>query len=152
MLCRSGRSLTSVSLQIYIPYLDPALSETRGKILQLNYGFECACPSCIFLNTILPLPPLPAEKSDKKRLKDELRHFATIHSGIKSLPVLQLQNVPADLRCALREDYMSSLSEEFSKAAHVGDYSGAIHAGLSLLALYLVIYPTNYPQIGKFLD
>jgi hypothetical protein len=135
--------------EICIPYLDPALSETRSKIFQISYGFKCACRSCTFINSILPLPPVPTEESDRTRLAGELRQFAGIHSGITSLPTTQLEKLPAGLRCVLREGYISSLSEEFSKASHEGDYTVALDAGLTLLALYVVIYPPNYPQIGK---
>jgi SET and MYND domain-containing protein len=62
----------------------------------------------------------------------------------------QLEKLPVGLSCVLREDYISGLSEEFSKASHEGDYAVALNAGLTLLALYVVVYPPNYPQIGKF--
>ena len=84
------------------------------------------------------------------RLAGELRQFAGIHSGITSLPTTQLEKLPAGLGCVLMEDYISSLSEEFSKASHEGVYTVAFDAGLTLLAIYVVIYPPNYPQIGKF--
>jgi hypothetical protein len=49
----------------------------------------------------------------------------------------------------LREGYMGGLSETFSKASHEGQYDLALESGETLLSLYLLIYPLNYPQIGK---
>lgn len=49
----------------------------------------------------------------------------------------------------LREGYMAGLSETFSKASHEGQCDLALESGLTLLSLYLLIYPPNYPQIGK---
>ena len=147
---QGSRSLLTMSdSEICIPYLDPALSETRSKILEISYGFKCGCCSCTFLDSVLPLPPVPTEASDRTQLAGELRQFAGIHPGITSLPNTQLEKLPVDLGCVLREDYISSLSEEFSRASHEGDYAVAFNAGLTLLALYVVIYPPNYPQIGK---
>ena len=92
---------------------------------------------------------MPTEASDRTQLAGKLRQFAGIHPGITSLPNTQVEKLPVDLGCVLREDYISSLSEEFSRASHEGDYAVAFNAGLTLLALYVVIYPPNYPQIGK---
>jgi hypothetical protein len=58
-------------------------------------------------------------------------------------------DLPAALQCVLHESYMEQLSEQFSKASHEGDYDISIRSGITLLALYLLIYPRNYPQIGK---
>ena len=46
--------------------------------------------------------------------------------------------------------FRSTLSETFSKSSHEGDYTQAADSGITLLALYLLIYPRNYPQIGSF--
>ena len=45
--------------------------------------------------------------------------------------------------------YLPSLSEAFSKTSHEGPYAEAIDRGLTLLAFYVMLYPPNYPQIGK---
>ena len=129
--------------------MDPALSETRGRVLQLSYGFKCGCPSCKFMDSILPLPGIPTQEKDLADLASQLRDFAGVHTGISSLPTPQIQEIPPILHCVLREDYMTRLSEEFSRASHEGDYAPALSTGLTLLALYLIVYPPNYPQIGK---
>jgi len=43
---------------------------------------------------------------------------------------------------------MEQLSDRFGKASHEGEYNIAIESGATLLALYLLVYPKNYPQIG----
>ena len=60
-----------------------------------------------------------------------------------------LQVLPQDLLPILTERFLSDLSEEFSKASHGGDFDTSKRAGLALLALYLLLYPRNYPQIGE---
>lgn len=81
---------------------------------------------------------------------DALRNYVGIDSALgPNLPVPSLENLPASLRCVLHESYMEQVSERFSKASHEGDYGVAVTSGLTLLALYLLIYPKNYPQIGR---
>jgi SET and MYND domain-containing protein len=55
---------------------------------------------------------------------------------------------PIFLHPVLRESYLADLSERFSYASHEGQAEAALESGLTLLALYLLIYPMNYPQIG----
>ena len=136
-------------IQICLPYLDPALWQTRTKILQITYGFSCTCPSCRFLSRLEPLPDLPEGTAEVEKLATELRAFVGISPGLESLPQIQWDNIPPSLHCVLREEYMSQVSESFSKASHEGQYVAAIDSGLTLLALYDLAYPQNYPQIGE---
>lgn len=101
------------------------------------------------MDPILPLPGIPTHERDLADLASQLRDFVGVHTGISSLPTPQIHKIPLTLRCVLREDYMTKLSEEFSRTSHEGDYAPAISTGLTLLALYLIVYPPNYPQIGK---
>ena len=95
---------------------------------------------------------MPTGETDRTGLAGELRQFAGVRdAGIASLPTPRLEHLPVGLRCVLREDYLSSLSEEFSRASHEGDHAVALDTGLTLLALYVVLYPPNYPQIGMHL-
>lgn len=59
-------------------------------------------------------------------------------------------NLPSELHPLLGEGYLPTLSEEFSRASHAseGPYDRALAAGRVVLALYAVLYPQNYPQIG----
>lgn len=59
-----------------------------------------------------------------------------------------LLDLPKSLYPLLHPDYLPALSEKFSKASHEGQYDVALSAGHTLLALYTVLYPPNFPQIG----
>ncbi|KAF9533121.1 hypothetical protein CPB83DRAFT_757950 [Crepidotus variabilis] len=136
---------------ITLPYLDPALVQTRPHILQISYGFVCDCPSCTDIR-VVELPKVPSNPNDLTRIGKELREFVGVDAsdaGVFSPP--KLRDLPTGLRCVLREDYISFLSEVFSQSSHKGDHEIAIDSGMTLLALYLLIYPCNYPQIGMHL-
>ncbi len=138
----------NINREICIPYVDPALFETRSKILQISYGFKCGCSSCRFLDSISPLPEIPTNP-DISRLTNDLRDFAGIYFGLNALPTPVIENMPRAVQYVLREDFITMVSEKFSEASHEGNYGVAIDTGLTLLALYVVIYPPNYPQIGE---
>lgn len=61
-----------------------------------------------------------------------------------------LNNCPPELYPVLDEQFLPTLSENFSRASHEGDYELALSSGRTLLALYAVLYPQNYPQIGEW--
>ncbi|EGO23481.1 hypothetical protein SERLADRAFT_449865 [Serpula lacrymans var. lacrymans S7.9] len=138
--------------EICITYLDPALLQSRQQIFELTYGFTCLCPSCALLNRIGLIPPLPESDSELASLERALRTFVfPFHeSGVSDLrlPTGLLQNIPSELFPALCESYLTRLSEAFSKASHDGPFDIALDVGLTLLALYCLIYPPNYPQIA----
>ncbi|KAF9556751.1 hypothetical protein CPC08DRAFT_710983 [Agrocybe pediades] len=138
--------------EICLPYLDPGLLQTREQILELSYGFKCDCVSCFFLRKIGPLPEIPEDEKDLSSLEEQLTSFANISSisGLK-LPNPSIEKTPSVLHCLLRESYMTKLSETFSEASHEQKYDVALKSGLTLLSLYLLVYPENYPQIGMHL-
>ncbi|KAI0823932.1 SET domain-containing protein [Trametes gibbosa] len=143
--------------EITIPYLDPALPyQTRKEALQANYGFTCGCSLCQFQRGIDPvnLPPERGIESDieaLRKLDAALRVFA-LGADAQSLGVPNVsglfQTTPPPLFSVFHESYLPSLSEVFSKTSHEGQYVDAVEAGLTLLALYALVYPPNYPQIG----
>lgn len=136
--------------QVCIPYLDPALHESRQRILEISYGFKCHCPSCLFLGAVGPLPGLPIGETAIFPLEKALRDlvgFVPVLAPV--LPERSIEDTPPSLYCLLREGYMSGLSEAFSKASHEGQYDLAFESGVTLLSLYLLVYPSNYPQIGE---
>lgn len=45
---------------------------------------------------------------------------------------------------------MTELSDKFRNASHDGLYDIAFESGITLLSLYLLVYPENYPQIGEY--
>lgn len=59
--------------------------------------------------------------------------------------------LPEPLRSAFHESYLSQLSEQFSKMSHEGGYEEALEAGETMLSLYNLIYPSNYPQLGTYI-
>ncbi|KII89120.1 hypothetical protein PLICRDRAFT_139371 [Plicaturopsis crispa FD-325 SS-3] len=148
--------------EICMPYLDPALLQSRTQIFQYTYGFECVCPSCVFLKRFQPpsaLPP-PAERTAlEKSLRDFVFSPANSSSHEKSgthpraydAYPLAYDTIPSKLYPFFTESYLTDLSASFSDASHDGVYSQALDAGITLLAVYLLIYPKNYPQIGMHL-
>ncbi|KAF5360478.1 hypothetical protein D9756_005029 [Leucocoprinus leucothites] len=138
--------------EVCVPYLDPALTQARHQIFQYTYGFICECNSCTALRSLSPIPEVPQSQDAVVTIGEALRHYAGMEKTLgQALPAPSLVNLPVTLRCALHESYMEQLSGQFSKAAHEGQYSIAIESGATLLVLYLLIYPRNYPQIGLHL-
>ncbi|EIW81423.1 SET domain-containing protein [Coniophora puteana RWD-64-598 SS2] len=141
--------------EICVPYLDPALLQSRQQGFQLTYGFTCTCPSCSVLDSIGRVPPPPSSREDQESLARALRTHAFPTSPTSTSPDFVLpagpRTPPDVLLAALNESYLTSLSESFSAASHDGPYSDALNVGMTLLALYCTIYPQNYPQIGVHL-
>ncbi|KAK7048370.1 hypothetical protein R3P38DRAFT_2868936 [Favolaschia claudopus] len=137
--------------EICLPYLDPALLQTRQQIFRLTYGFECHCLSCLFVERVGRIPEPPPDERDRKDLARRLKQFmeATPHDG------LTLSNDPAsfpsDLLAIFHESFITYAAETFRNASHDGPYSTAFDWGESLGHLYRLIYPPNYPQIGMHL-
>lgn len=120
-------------------------------MLEFTYGFQCQCPTSQFLRRVSPLPDIPTSESDILRISEELLEFSGFDSAKACINLLnkRLESLPPSLYCVLRESYMGRLSETFSKASHEGQYDVALQSGDTLLSLYLLVYPLNYPQIGK---
>lgn len=140
--------------QICIPYLDPAMTQSRHQIFELTYGFRCDCSSCLYIRSLGTLPELPTEPTELDDLGRQLREFVGIKDALllaPTLPTKSLESTPSSLHAVFHEAYMSSLSETFSRCSHDGEYDIALDTGITLLALYILIYPSNYPQIGMHL-
>ncbi|KAH6912705.1 hypothetical protein BKA70DRAFT_772682 [Coprinopsis sp. MPI-PUGE-AT-0042] len=139
--------------EICMPYLDPALLQSRHQIFQITYGFSCDCSSCRFLTSIGHIPDVPSDSHRLKALPQSLTDFVKVDAYLETddWHARDLQDIPRDLYPALNEKFMGTLSEAFSEASHSGDFETAKHTGIELLALYLLIYPSNYPQIGMHL-
>lgn len=137
-------------VQVCIPYIDPALMQTRQQVFQITYGFTCTCSFCTFLHKIGQIPEPPVDHSELVQLGLKLREFVGVEDYLKTgkSQAKPLEDLPRSLRSVLNESYMSELSETFSKASHEGDYGKAADSGVTLLALYLLVYPKNYTQIG----
>ncbi|KAJ7069695.1 hypothetical protein C8F01DRAFT_1217270 [Mycena amicta] len=137
--------------EICLPYLDPALLQSRRQIFQLTYGFDCRCDSCRFFGKLGRIPESPSSVDEQNSLAKRLRDFYedSPFDGLtftKASPV-----IPTDLLPVFHESFITHLAETFSNASHDGEYATAISSGGSLLALYRLVYPPNYPQIGMHL-
>ncbi|KAJ6508777.1 hypothetical protein C8R45DRAFT_968677 [Mycena sanguinolenta] len=137
--------------EICLPYLDPALIQSRQQMFQLTYGFQCRCPSCLFFENMGPIPDPPADNDKRDDLARNLMQFvaATPHNGL-TLTTDDL-SFPSDLRPVFHESFVAYVAQTFRDASHDGPYATAISSGRTLLALYRLIYPLNYPQIGMHL-
>ncbi|KAJ6584993.1 hypothetical protein B0H19DRAFT_405427 [Mycena capillaripes] len=145
-------ALREISLgeEICLPYLDPALLQSRQQIFQMTYGFECRCPSCVFLERIGPIPTPPTSPDERDALALKLAQFmnTTPHDG---LTLTSSAPFPSDLVAVFHESFITYVAETFRNASHDGVYAVALTSGKTLLALYRLIYPPNYPQIGMHL-
>ena len=66
------------------------------------------------------------------------------------LPEEQLcVNLPKDLQPLMDDSVLSVLTERFSIASDEGFFEEAMTSGQTILAIYLCIYPSYYPQIGS---
>ncbi|KAJ7212105.1 hypothetical protein GGX14DRAFT_447439 [Mycena pura] len=137
--------------EVCLPYLDPALLQSRQQIFQLSYGFECRCSSCIFFENVGPIPDPPTLQAEREDLALRLMQFmkATPRDGLTL--TTNSTSFPPDLLAVFHETFITYLSETFTNASHDGRYPTAIHFGQVLLALYRLIYPPNYPQLGMHL-
>jgi hypothetical protein len=137
-------------VQICIPYLDPALVQSRQKIFQLTYGFDCACPSCMFTRRIrIPEPPEDSgQLAELERLLCRVVFSSDTWFCDLTFSHPTYDEIPSSLYPMFHESYLTGLSERFSKSSHDGPYETALEVGYSLLALYMLIYAPNYPQIG----
>ncbi|EPQ54614.1 hypothetical protein GLOTRDRAFT_42690 [Gloeophyllum trabeum ATCC 11539] len=135
--------------EITIPYLDPAIPlDVRQHQLQSRYGFKCNCVACTFQRKINPVPfPSPEDLKGLEAILRQRIQLTGVHSHALSSRYL-LPQLPPDLFPLLHDSYLPSLSEAFSKTSHDGEYALALEAGLTLLGLYSMIYPRNYPLIG----
>lgn len=98
------------------------------------------------------MPDVPQDPARLAALEYRLRTYIGVddleHCVLRTKPITQ--SLPPEIRCFLKEDYIEHLSGVFSQSSHDGPYDRALESGTTLLAMYLLIYPENYPQIGSF--
>lgn len=136
-----------------ITYLDPALLQSKHQILEISYGFSCCCSSCRFIKHIGTLPKLPTDSVELSTLGRQLGEFVGLDfQHGPSLPIRPIESTPPALYPVLHEEYLTGLSSTFSESSHDGQYNLAIDSGILLLSLYVLIYPSNYPQIGEYTE
>jgi len=95
------------------------------------------------------IPSPPEAPHGLQMVAETLRRFVDIEKQLKiGLKRMPQRGIPESLRTVYHEFYLTELSETFSKASHEGQYDIALDSGVTLLALYVLLYPVNYPQIG----
>jgi hypothetical protein len=142
-----------IQLQITIPYLDPATPyRDRASLLQSNYGFVCRCDLCETSRARWPdeahIPPPPSSATGLRSFGQTLRSFV-FDSSDRARDVSLFKELPEALNPAMHPLYLPALSEAFSKSSHEGPLVDALNVGRTLLALYRIIYPANFPMIGQ---
>jgi len=141
-----------------ISYLDPALSYAdRQRTLQQAYDFTCECSLCAFGRHIERSISLQAseEEVSVEQIKEPLCDYTGCMLTRPPPHIKALRNyddIPGGLHRVFHKSTIPQLSESFSKASHEGSFAEALDVGHTLLAVYLLIYPPNYPQIGEYLS
>jgi hypothetical protein len=88
---------------------------------------------------------LPSDLADfEARLREGVLP-SLIHDGVRVESMVLLE----EFLPAFHPSYLPSLAEAFSLTSHDGPYDVAVQKGATLLALYCLIYPTNYPMVGQ---
>ncbi|CAK5284187.1 unnamed protein product [Mycena citricolor] len=115
----------------------------------------------ILVRLPMPLPILSVprktggipEPSDRTGLARDLLQFARSNRCDSTLLTSSNpdETLPPELLAVLNESFVAQLAETFRNASHDGSYQTAFTSGETLLALYRLIYPENYPQIGLHL-
>lgn len=107
---------------------------------------------CRFCEQIQPISPIPSDGVRFSQLETSLIALVLDRQVDGSVQLksgtFNISSLPAELHPLLSKSYLPGVSEAFSKASHEGDYNLALSAGLTLLALYIVVYPSNFPLIG----
>lgn len=126
--------------------------QSRQRIFQLTYGFRCSCISCRYLADRIEVLSSPQSSYNFEILTDGIRRLVGIEERICSRLQSYPQNdIPSSLLPVFHETFIMGLSTTFSNASHEGQYHIAIESGKTLLAIYVSVYPENYPQIGMLL-
>lgn len=127
--------------------------QTRQQMFSLTYGFTCTCSSCIFASEVGSIPDTPKDNTERSKLEKNIREFVFPKLDDQpftlKIPTERSHSLPKELLPVLRESFLGGLTEIFSAASHDGPYARALDVGTTILAVYCVLYPPNYPQIGK---
>ncbi|TFY80212.1 hypothetical protein EWM64_g3797 [Hericium alpestre] len=141
--------------EITIPYLDPALPlDDRQRALQANYGFTCSCALCKFEEHMDPGDPSTIEEglmgsSEISRWLQEYTDCILTRRPTYSDRLRVYEDIPEALRVFFHPSVVPKLSEMFSETSHEGPFEKALNVGHVLLAVYILVYPPNYPQTGE---
>ncbi|VDC04463.1 unnamed protein product [Peniophora sp. CBMAI 1063] len=136
--------------EVCIPYTDPALDiESRTRGLEGQGGFTCACKLCTWQRRVMPSVARPDQETLAAH-RSALLEFA--HCRFEDPPLVQdlerdYDQIPTELYPFLHESVLPSYTEAFGEAAGDTEQADkALDVGLTVLAMYTLIYPPNYPQ------
>ena len=99
--------------------------------------------------------PTVARPNKNTLVAHRLALLAFTHCRFEDSPLVQdgdrnYEEIPSDLWLFLHESVLPACTEAFGEAASdVEQADKAIEVGLTVLAIYTLIYPPNYPQTGK---
>ncbi|KAG8957467.1 hypothetical protein FRC00_003937, partial [Tulasnella sp. 408] len=162
LIWQDVRALRDIEVdeEITISYIDPASPlSSRQSTLRHTYGFECACPRCQ-MQASVPSTAALSPQNDLAKSEGTLREWVfgedppvVSPAAASLLPVTNatIKDVPPTLLPFVRDyEYLPALSSRFSDIAHSANPKLylALSTGLTLLAMYLVIYPRHHPLIG----
>ncbi|KAG8925652.1 hypothetical protein FRC01_009868 [Tulasnella sp. 417] len=146
--------------EVTISYIESASPlSSRQTALRRTYGFECACSRCQ-LQASVHATGVPSPQHDLAKSEPSLREWVfSDHPPVLSpfaaslLPLtnVSITDVPkALLPFVYQDDYLPTLSSRFSDIAHSPKpkLDPALSTGLTLLAMYFIIYPGHHPLIG----
>ena len=141
-----------IPIQITIPYFDPALPyKRRQEICQFSYNFKCSCPNCTFCEAVAPSKSEQPKATGWEDVEQPLCNYVFPEARMERPGHCLLYTLPPQLSNVLHPDFLQGLSSTFRDASHDGPYELAVRSGLTLLALYYVLYPPLFPQTGKCL-
>jgi hypothetical protein len=112
-------------------------------------GFRVLVPCVTFKETITPLL---SDRDISPQSRQHLLEFTQCLTNVAHTHRDTLQDfseIPASLRSLFHPSILPRLAESFSSKSHGPAPESALHDGLTLLGLYHLIYPPNYPQIGR---
>ncbi|KAG8951727.1 hypothetical protein FRC04_005748 [Tulasnella sp. 424] len=145
--------------EITISYIDPASPlSSRQAALRRTYGFECTCGRCdmkVSIPSQHALPPQHELAKPKTALcewvfSDHPPALSSVAASLLPVTNLTVKDVHPALLDLMNDYYLPALSSRFSDLAHSPNprSDSAVATGLTLLAMYFVIYPRYHPLIG----
>jgi SET and MYND domain-containing protein len=128
--------------QITISYLDPATPFfERQQNLQAVYGFRCICELCTFQSRVAPKLSTVRDASASYAVEQEL-----VKMGDETI---SFETFPSALLSSFESSFLPSLTEDFSRSSHNGEFLKAVEKGEALRGVYHILYPSMHPVIGE---
>jgi hypothetical protein len=121
--------------------------------LEKNYGFTCRCELChishVRWRDEASIPAPPSTPPSLRSFGRAVQLFAFGPPSRLRDDSMLFKELPDALNAVMHPLYLSALAEAFSTSSHDGPLEDALDVGRTLLALYRIIYPANFPMIGQ---